>query len=185
MYFNLDLDDLRFFKYDNGYPLFVSDFLNNIWSKGFVSVGCVDIGSACYIARYCDKKLSRPNSEKVVLSSFGVQPEFSVMSRRPGIASDYLDKIIDNVKNGIYLLSCKGQDFSIPIYYSKKVKELLAGTDYLKIYEDRNDLLIKNKINNDLLLSDILSSCDLQDYYFAEDIFRKSCKKVRDNIKLY
>ena len=96
IYFNLDLPDLKFYNYSNGNLIFTSEFLNNLWSKGFVEVGAVDIGSACYVARYCDKKLDRPDAQKVVLSSYGIVPEFSVMSRRPGIASDYLDKVIEN-----------------------------------------------------------------------------------------
>lgn len=183
IYFNLDIPDLEFYKYNNGQTYFKSEFLNSIWSKGFVVVGALDIGSACYVARYCDKKLTRPDSEKVVLSSYGVQPEFSVMSRRPGIGSYYIDKVLNNINNGIYSLSSKGNVFSIPIYYSKKIKDLL-DPKVLEDYESRNNLLIKNKINRDLLLSDILQTDNLQDYYLAEDLHRRSCKRVRDNIKL-
>lgn len=184
IYFNLDLpNDLQFYKYDNGNIYFTSEFLNSIWNRGFVVVGALDIGSACYVARYCDKKQQRSDAEKFIISSYEIQPEFSVMSRRPGIGSYYLDKIEDNIKNGVYTLSCRGNDFSIPIYYSKKLKEIMDPND-LVYYEMRNNMLIKNNFNRDLLLSDILSTGSLQSYLLAEDAYKKSCKKVRDNIKL-
>ena len=109
-----------------------------------VDIGAVDIGSACYVARYCDKKQDRDKQQKLLLKQQNIVAEFSCMSRRPGIGSDALDKVIENVKNGIYTLSDRGNDFSIPIYYSKKVKEILKDTIYLEDYENRCDLLIKN-----------------------------------------
>lgn len=183
IYFNLPLDDLEFFKYDNGYPTFTSKFLSSIWKKGFISIGFVDIGSACYVARYVDKKQDRSKQEKEKILEMGVVPEFSNMSRRPGIGADYLEKIKSNIENGIYTISAAGNDFSIPIYYNKKVKDLL-DPETLERYEKRNEFLIKNRLNNDLLLSDLLCT-DLQSYYLAEDLFKKSCKKQRDNIKLF
>ena len=185
IYFNLDLpvDDFKLFKYENGYPTFTSDWLSNTWSKGFVSIGFVDVGSACYVARYVDKKLNRSKEEKEFLSNIDIVSEFSNCSRRPGIGADFLDKVVSNIKNEIYSCSIRGNDFSLPLYYSKKVKDLL-DPETLNKYEARNDYLMKIKFNNDLLLSDVLST-DLQSYYILEDNFRKSCKKVRDNIKLY
>ena len=182
IYFNLDIPDLEFYNYSNGQLLFNSKFLDSIWNKGHVVIGAVDVGSACYVARYVDKKQNRSKDEKRLLDEF-LCPEFSVMSRRPGIGADYMEKLVNDVKNGIYSLFTNGNSFSIPIYYSKKLKEVLKDTPYLHDYENRNELLIKNKFAKDLLLSDVLST-DLQNYYISEDIFRKSCKKVRDNIKL-
>lgn len=182
IYFNLDIPDLEFRTYENGNLHFTSEFISNIWNKGLVDIGAVDVGSAAYVARYCDKKLNRTKEEKRMLLEVCC-PEFSVMSRRPGIGADYLDSIIDKVKNGIYSVDVRGQSFSIPLYYSKKVKDILADTKYLKDYEARNDLLIRSKIGNDIILSDLLAT-DLQHYYVLEDAYKKSCKKVRDNIKL-
>ena len=183
IYFNLDLpDDLKFYKYENGSIYYTSDFMTNTWSLGHVVIGSLDIGSACYVARYCDKKLNRSKSEKEIFNNFDIIPEFSVMSRHPGIGADFLNKCIENVKNGVYRLSTHSNDFSIPIYYSKKIKEALADTVYLQDYETVNNNLIKNKINRDLLLSDILQTTDLQDYYLQEDKFKKSCKKLRDKL---
>ena len=144
-----------------------------------VDIGAVDIGSACYVARYCDKKQDRDQYQKLVLQEQNIQAEFSCMSRRPGIGADVLEKVIENVKNGIYTLSANGNDFSIPIYYSKKVKEVLKDTSYLSDYEARCDLLIKNNINKDLLLSDLIGDDKVQVYLLEEDKFKKSLRKQR------
>ena len=118
IYFNLDIPDLEFYNYDNGNILFNSKFLSDVWKKGHVVVGAVDVGSACYVARYCDKKLNRPKEEKMKIAEI-ICPEFSVMSRRPGIAASYMEKLENDFKNGIYTLFASGNEFSIPIYYSK------------------------------------------------------------------
>lgn len=102
------------------------------------------------------------------------------MSRRPGIGAAALNIIIKNVENGIYTLSTNGNDFSIPIYYSKKIKDIL-DPNILQAMEDRNNKLIKIKFAKDLNASDILST-DLQDFYLSEDSYKKSLKKSRDLI---
>ena len=181
IYFDLDIPDLEFYNYSNGQLYFNSKFLDSIWKKGHVVIGSVDVGSACYVARYCDKKQNRSKEEKRKMVEFCC-PEFSVMSRRPGIGSFYIDKLVNDIKNGIYSLYASGNSFSIPIYYSKKIKEILADSPVLKEYEDRNELLMKNKFSKDLILSDILST-DLQDYYLKEDLYKKSLKKDRDLLK--
>ena len=98
IYFNLEIPDLKFYNYDkqSGSILFTSEFLDNIWKKGHVIIGAVDIGSACYVARYCDKKLNRTKDEKIILSNF-LEPEFNVMSRRPGIGAFYMDKLANKL----------------------------------------------------------------------------------------
>ena len=55
---------------------------------GFVSVGDVSFNSCAYVARYCQKKIGKE------LGVVGVNPEFSFMSRRPGISSQQTIKMI-------------------------------------------------------------------------------------------
>ena len=180
MYFGLPIYDLEFNYAKNGIAHFRSKFLESVWTAGIVDIEMIHIGNACYISRYCDKKLNRVQEEKDALLKSGIVPEFSNMSRRPGIGAAALDIIKSNIEHGIYSLSTNGNDFSIPIYYSKKIKDIL-DPNILKDMEDRNNLLVKIKFANDLTLSDILST-DLQDYYLSEDIYKKSLKKSRDLI---
>lgn len=192
IYFNLDIPDLKFYKIgDSGELYFTSDFLNSVWSKevevdgklksiskGFVVIGSVDIGSASYVARYCDKKRLLTKTQRQELEKKGIVPEFSVMSRRPGIGANYLDVIENNIKNGVYTIPIKENNFSLPLYYSKKIKESLVGSSYLVDYE-KNKLINQNiKIHNDLLESDIVE--DLEIVRYNEDKDKLKHKKKRD-----
>ena len=58
IYFNLDIPDLKYHHIDRNHQLhFESRFLNDVYNQvGFIDIAGVDIGSACYVARYCDKK---------------------------------------------------------------------------------------------------------------------------------
>jgi len=179
IYFNLDIPDLEFNYYKDGFIHFKSEFLNSVWNKGLVDIGAVDIGSACYVARYCDKKQDRDQQQKLFLKDHNIVSEFSCMSRRPGIGADALDKIIENVKNGVYSLQANGSNFSIPIYYSKKVKDILKDTKYLEDYESRCNQLIGININKDFILKDLIGERELQTYLYENDLYKKSLKKER------
>lgn len=58
---------------------------------GFVSVGDVSYNSCAYVARYCQKKIGKE------LGVVGVNPEFSFMSRRPGIGEQYFKDHFDSL----------------------------------------------------------------------------------------
>lgn len=71
-----------------GQLLYKSDILYNIWKLGHVALAEVSWQTCAYVARYCVKKLGDDVSRETY-ESFGVLPEFSLMSRRPGIAGFY------------------------------------------------------------------------------------------------
>ena len=58
------------------------------WDKGFVHIGSVTVDSANYVAGYVTKKLKGKNAKDYYLQK-GIEPEFVLMSRRPGIGSDF------------------------------------------------------------------------------------------------
>nr|WEW54385.1 MAG: replication initiation protein [Microvirus Sku121] len=124
IYFNLELDDLKFYKStENGDLLYTSKFMEDCWSKGFVVIGDVTPYSADYVSRYVDKKRLLTPSQKEELKAKGIEPEFSVMSRRPGIgayAYDYMKELMLNNEN---VPLPKGLNSNVPLYYSKKFKE--------------------------------------------------------------
>ena len=88
--FGPDIPDLEFYKFQNGNSYFTSRIISELWSHGFVIIGDVSFQSCSYVARYCTKKT------KIVDTSFyashGIEPEFTLMSRRPGIARSYYDE---------------------------------------------------------------------------------------------
>lgn len=133
IYFGLPLNDLKFYKVsENGDIYYNSAFLEGIWQKGFVVVTGVSVASASYVARYCDKKKRLTKLQKEDLLKKGIVPEFSVMSRRPGIGSQEYEHIIERVKdNQSYVYVGPGQKNNIPLYFMKKIKSDYDGTDFL------------------------------------------------------
>lgn len=71
-----------------GQFLYSSQKMYEIWKLGNVALAEVSWQTCAYVARYCVKKLSDDVSRET-FDSFGVQPEFSLMSRKPGIAGYY------------------------------------------------------------------------------------------------
>lgn len=174
IYFNLKLDDLVFYKTtEDGNILFNSPFIDSIWKKGFCVIGAVDVGSACYVSRYVDKKRLLTKEQKEQLENKGVVPEFSVMSRNPGIGSCYYEKVKDNFKQGIYNIPFRDNNFSIPKYFKDKLKNDL-DLDEMIDYENYVKLNVNCKIHNDVLLS--YNVGDVNKYY---DILSKNILEAR------
>lgn len=89
--FGLDVDDLVFDHVSkSGNNLYVSKTLDDIWTLGNVFVGDVSWNSCAYVARYVTKKQKGFTADSYI--QLGIEPEFVLMSRRPGIASGYYDK---------------------------------------------------------------------------------------------
>jgi len=97
--------------------------LSRLWGNGFALIGSVTFESAAYVARYCLKKINGPaaleeNTQGLVPyeklnETTGeitkVKPEYTTMSRRPGIGKSWFEK---------YKLDVYPHDFVI----SKKLK---------------------------------------------------------------
>lgn len=71
-----------------GQFLYSSQKMYEIWKLGNVALAEVSWQTCAYVARYCVKKLCDDVSRETY-ESFGVQPEFALMSRKPGIAGFY------------------------------------------------------------------------------------------------
>lgn len=162
IYFNLEIPDLKFVNIDNNKNLhFKSDFLNDVYNnQGFIDISGVDIGSACYVARYCDKKKRLTKEQKLDLIKQGIVPEFSAMSRRPGIGAEFLDTALEDFKQGITKHYIKGKSFSLPLYYNKKIKEIMKDTPELKAYEEQARINMYTKVACQLEISDFLGDLD-------------------------
>lgn len=82
------------FKTGNDNNLYHSEMLSTIWGKGFVTVGEVTFESAGYTARYMTKKVKGKMSGEHYQSR---NPEFALMSRRPGIAAEWIKQYMSDV----------------------------------------------------------------------------------------
>ena len=64
----------------------------------------------------------------------------------------FLDKIIDNINNGVYKIQYKDNNFSIPKYYSKKFEELL-DPDILEQMKKYNNMIADNFTYKNIMIS--------------------------------
>lgn len=120
--------DLVLFKTGgSGCNIYTSAFLSEIWTDGFASVGELSFESACYVARYCTKKITGNAAEshycRTDLSTgeiVSVEPEFGHMSLKPGIGALWLDKYKDDVypEDNLYVRDFPGRP---PRYYDKRL----------------------------------------------------------------
>lgn len=94
---HLDPDDITVYKqdYKRGVTLYTSKKIESIWSKGYAPFGEVTWDSCAYVARYTLKKVFGVDSS--VYDSLNIVPEFTVMSRKPGIARKYYDEHKDEI----------------------------------------------------------------------------------------
>lgn len=85
--FNHDFKDKQYFKTKNGFQIYTSPSLSELWEKGFSTVAGASFESAGYVARYSLKKVT---GEKAKDYYGDIKPEYATMSRRPGIGKEWL-----------------------------------------------------------------------------------------------
>ncbi len=101
--FNLSFSDEQLYSQNQGYPLYTSETLEKLWGYGFATFGELTYESAAYTARYILKKMTGPRADDHYLrfDKYGVckwlKPEFTTMSRHPGIGKDWIDNYQDDV----------------------------------------------------------------------------------------
>lgn len=132
--FNLFIPDLKpYKKNDQGDQLYTSEWLNSFWTvedpkkdkfkrpkglKGMIIIGKPDWESIAYTARYVCKKLNGEYAN--VYEKFNIEPEFSLMSRNPGIGRTFYEENKQKIETQdfFYIEGKRGaRPFSIPRYY--------------------------------------------------------------------
>lgn len=87
-------------KTKQGHPIFTSETLADLWGKGRTEIGTVTAQSAGYCARYILKKVTGDLADDHYVNKqtgLYIQPEYSTMSRRPGIGSKWIEKYFSDV----------------------------------------------------------------------------------------
>lgn len=87
--FGFDFDDRVPFSKSGDYWCYLSASLSKLWTFGHSTVCDFSFDTAAYVARYCIKKVT---GDGAAAHYGGRQPEFSMMSLRPGIGKPWLDK---------------------------------------------------------------------------------------------
>lgn len=123
--FGLDFSDKQLHRVINGHRLYTSPTLEKAWPFGFSSIGDVTFESAAYVARYILKKVNGENADThyAIVNEDGEivghkAPEYTTMSRRPGIASAWFDQF----KGDVYpkdFVTVRGRKMRPPKYYDR------------------------------------------------------------------
>lgn len=144
--FNFDFPDKRLWQMVNGNRLYVSDALSELWPYGFSTIGEVTFESAAYVARYIMKKVTGDAAEdhyQFVDSKTGEflydkKPEYTTMSRRPGIAKGWFEKYQTDVYPKDFI-TVNGKKCRPPKFYDK----ILEQTRPFEFDEVKEKRLIK------------------------------------------
>lgn len=128
--FNHDFEDKELWKRNKrNEPVYISPSLARLWPMGFSSIGAVTFESAAYVARYIMKKVTGEQAEnhyEWIDPDTGeicpLEPEFTTMSRRPGIGHDWYQKWKDDVFPSDFII-VDGRKMRPPKYYDRLLEE--------------------------------------------------------------
>jgi hypothetical protein len=137
--FGFDFPDKQLHTKQNDNLLFKSELLQKCWPYGFSLIGNVTFQSAAYVARYVMKKRKgkpdyvdkhgKTNEEYYMLCDketgevHQLEPEFCIMSRRPGIGREWLTKYKGDTDKD-YVTLATGGKYKIPKYYDSILEEI-------------------------------------------------------------
>lgn len=162
-----DFDDLKCFGINElRQPYYTSSLLERIWSNGFVQLSEVTYHTCAYVSRYCLKKQT-----KQAYIEDGIEPEFNVSSRRPGIG---LLHATEMVESGETEFSIDGRDgiynIKLPRSFVRHAKAAGSST--------AAELVVKRSIHASTYLSDKLSLNDQTFYDYLLQNQRKLFKAL-------
>lgn len=140
--FNFDFPDKVFFKENNGNRLYTSKRLNALWPFGYAVIGAVTFQSSAYVARYIMKKINGDAADEhysridpVTGEITKLKPEYTTMSRRPGIGRAWFEKYSKDVYPHDFVVANE-KKLKPPKYYDG-LFEVLDPDAFEKIKADR------------------------------------------------
>lgn len=152
--FGIDFDRKTWKLYQRrpGGDLYTSSLLEEIWSKGFCTIGALTIESAAYVARYAMKKCARSaeNTEfyrrvdPVTGEEFYVDREFLTMSRRPGIGRGFYEAFRSDMFPADRCV-VDGKCVAVPKYYYSLLEKDDPGL-YLSLKAKRQSSVVKQNV---------------------------------------
>lgn len=132
--FNMDFPDKELFSVVNGNRVYRSATLERLWPFGFSTIGNVSFESCAYVARYCTKKITGKKAKEHYCDRI---PEFTLMSRRPGIAAEWLDEYSKDVYPHDFVVH-NGKKVRVPRYYDKRM-EVIDPETFARTWSDRQE----------------------------------------------
>jgi len=142
--FGYDFPDKVQHSKENDHILYSSKHLATLWPFGQALIGDVTFESAAYVARYVIKK----RTGKQAAEHYGEKiPPYVTMSRRPGIAADWLKQFKTDIYPEDHVVIRNGQICKPPKFYDKKLEQS-SPEEYKKIRKTRHESAILRKDDN-------------------------------------
>jgi hypothetical protein len=151
--FNHDFMDKKPWQIQNKEILYRSKTLEGLWEYGYSSIGSVTFQSAAYVARYIMKKINGDHADQhyewIDPETGEIHqraPEYTTMSRRPGIGKPWLDKFgMDIYPDDFVIINNK--KMRPPRFYDTNY-EIKEPDEFQKIKRARKRSLKKHQSNN-------------------------------------
>lgn len=131
-------DRVRCNSIRSAHPIFRSPLLEELWDKGFSSIGELNEATARYCCAYAVKKvtgdLADDHYSRVDISTgqiVSVEPEFVCMSLKPGIGETWLKRFWTDLYNVHDAMVVNGKKHKIPKYFDRqmdKIKPMLMDS---------------------------------------------------------
>lgn len=172
-------EDRYIWKVEDGFVNYRSPTLEKLWPFGNSLIAEVNMNTCAYVARYCTKK--KYGRQNIYYQLFNIEPEFNLMSRRPGIGSNWLGLHKDEIypDGYIYMKNNKGGLKLKPPKYYDKLFEIYEPELMENIKEKR-----KEKANDAMALRlndtsmDMFTMLENDERAFLERISTLQRKKV-------
>nr|UXQ88137.1 MAG: replication initiation protein [Microvirus sp.] len=121
--FGIDFPDKIIHEEKEGILLYTSEILTNHWDKGFCTIGELNFDTAAYTARYITKKITGDLAADHYTTTcpttgqtIHLEPEYTTMSRRPGLAKEWYEKYKSDIYPSDFLIY-QGKTIKTPRYY--------------------------------------------------------------------
>lgn len=142
--FGVHFPDREVIKESEGIILYNSPTLDSIWGKGFTSIGDVTFETAAYTARYITKKITGEKAQDHYQTScqhtgnlIALEPEYTTMSLKPGIAADWFAKYKTDLYPSDFAVH-QGKRVKIPRYYDKRMELEDEDFETIKLQRKQN-----------------------------------------------
>lgn len=133
--FGVDFPDMRpLGRSKRGDVVYQSAELRELWFQGFNTIGQITYESAVYTAKYALKKVNGKDADQhyEMLTADGVvytrEPEFALMSRRPGVGGPYYEKYGSEVLN-LDSVIVDGRQVAPPRFYDTRSEKASVKHD--------------------------------------------------------
>lgn len=153
--FGFDFQDKYPWKQnDHGDWLYRSPLLEKCWPFGYSSVGELTFESVAYVARYILKKQLGPDAEEhytrhcaLTDQFYTLEPEYTTMSRKPGIGRDWLSDFVGDVYPHDFVVH-KGRRLKPPRFYDNYY-EVMDPDSFEQVKAQRKRNARRNAISDE------------------------------------